>query len=141
MLRPVTQISFQQRGTVVDPVTKVTHTRTGQFSINICHEFECDDTWLNLTNTGKITLPKNLYYRDEMFSADLDLVNNPEESTRPEMTRVLTEKTSKEYELINKKYYLARETEWLTRINEPFKAVKVFQYFDKNGDPINASAT
>jgi hypothetical protein len=79
----------------------------------------------------------HLYYRDEKFSLESDLVNNPEESTRPEMTRVLTEKTSKDYILINKKYYLAKETEWLTRFNEPLKAEKEFQYFDKKGELIN----
>lgn len=54
MYRCVTNISFQQ----------VTAGRTGKLFFDFVNEFESSDSWRDLTNNGKITLPKNLYYKD-----------------------------------------------------------------------------
>jgi hypothetical protein len=73
------------------------------------------------------------FYRDEKFSRALDMLMNPAETVLPETSRILTEKSSSDYEKINNRYYLVRTTEWLTRMNEPLKAVKSYQYFDGDG--------
>jgi hypothetical protein len=54
MYRCITEISFQQ----------VTGGRTDSFSFDFVNSFEVTDTWTELTNTAKITFPKNIYVRD-----------------------------------------------------------------------------
>ncbi len=51
----VTKIEFQQRGAG----------RTLQLTYHFVNSFECTDTWENLTNTAKITLPKNVQAIDQ----------------------------------------------------------------------------
>jgi hypothetical protein len=40
-------------------------TRDKTLFFDFVHEITCKDSWRDLTNTGTIILPKNLYYRDE----------------------------------------------------------------------------
>lgn len=40
-------------------------TRTKTLYFDFVHEFESNDSWADFTNQAKITLPKNIYYRDE----------------------------------------------------------------------------
>ena len=58
MLRCVTNISFVQQPSASSPA------RTKTLTYNFVHEFEAEDSWADLTNGGKITLPKNVYVKD-----------------------------------------------------------------------------
>jgi hypothetical protein len=58
-LRPVTYITFTQVPSASFPNRKKT------LLFDFVTEFEADDTWHNLTNKGKITVPKNVFVRDE----------------------------------------------------------------------------
>lgn len=53
MLRPVTIISFLQQAP-----------RSKRLTYEFVNEFECSDSWRDLTNKATITLPKNVYVRD-----------------------------------------------------------------------------
>ena len=55
MFRCVTEINFEQ----------VTNGRSKKLFFNYVHEFNATDTWVDLTNQAEITLPKNLYVKDE----------------------------------------------------------------------------
>lgn len=55
MYRPVTYITITQVGRAVNKT----------LFFDFCNSFEATDTWVDLTNQGKVTLPKNLYVRDE----------------------------------------------------------------------------
>jgi hypothetical protein len=55
MYRTYTNIVIQQNGTG----------RSQKLTFDFCNAFEASDTWVDLTNQGKVTLPKNLYYRDK----------------------------------------------------------------------------
>ena len=82
------------------------------------------------------------FYRDEMLSRELELglnlLKDPAKNISPEKSlRVLIEKNTSDYEKINDKFYLVRTTEWLTRINEPLKAVKQYRYFNSDGQVID----
>jgi len=59
MPRCVTKISFVQIG-IDDNGTQ----RNLGLSFDFVHEFEANDSWTSLTNSGKITVPKNLYFTD-----------------------------------------------------------------------------
>ena len=59
MLRPVTYIKIEQQPSVDFPK------RTTVLNFDFVTHFEANDNWRDLTNKGKITLPKNLYFRDE----------------------------------------------------------------------------
>jgi hypothetical protein len=54
MYRCITEISFKQ----------VTGGRNQSFSFDFVNSFEVTNTWAELTNTAKITFPKNIYVRD-----------------------------------------------------------------------------
>ena len=59
MLRPTTYIKIEQQPSVDFPK------RTTVLNFDFVTHFEANDNWRDLTNKGKITLPKNLYFRDE----------------------------------------------------------------------------
>jgi hypothetical protein len=40
-------------------------TRTQTFAFSFCHSYECESGWRDLTNNGKLVLPKALYFRDQ----------------------------------------------------------------------------
>jgi hypothetical protein len=50
--------------TIIQQPTKDFPTRNKTLHFDFAHEFEANDSWRNLTNTGKIIIPKKLYYRD-----------------------------------------------------------------------------
>lgn len=58
MYRCVTNIVITQQPSDKYP------TRTGVLNFDFVNEFEATDSWRELTNKGKLTLPKNLYYKD-----------------------------------------------------------------------------
>jgi len=82
-----------------------------------------------------------LFHRDEKFTPALDMLSAAGENFLPQNNRVITEKTTRDFQKINGKYYLVRETEWLTRMNEPLKAVKDFRYYDSKGKCIYPPGT
>ena len=59
MYRCVTNITIQQIPSDAYP------NRNGRLFFDFVHEFESSDSWRDLTNKGKLTLPKNLYYKDQ----------------------------------------------------------------------------
>lgn len=59
MYRCITNISITQKPSDTYP------TRTGSLFFDFVHLFESSDSWRDLTNKGKLTLPKNLYYKDK----------------------------------------------------------------------------
>lgn len=54
MFRCVTEITIKQ----------LANNRSSVFFIDFVHEFECDNSWEDLTNKAKVTFPKNIYVRD-----------------------------------------------------------------------------
>ena len=54
MVRCITEVSF----------TQLTNGRNLAFTFDFVNVFEASDTWVDLTNQGKITFPKNIYVRD-----------------------------------------------------------------------------
>jgi hypothetical protein len=58
MFRCLTNIIIVQQPTADYP------NRTATLTFDYIHEFESSDSWADFTNKAKITLPKNLYYRD-----------------------------------------------------------------------------
>lgn len=59
MFRVVTDTVLTQRSTTAFP------NRNGQLNFNFLHSFEAEDCWRDMTDTGNITIPKNLYYKDQ----------------------------------------------------------------------------
>ena len=59
MYRAITTITITQR-----TQTKAYPLRNKVFTFNFAHEYECTDSWRDLTNHGKVVVPKNLYVRD-----------------------------------------------------------------------------
>lgn len=59
MYRVITQITFTQHATKDFP------TRNGTIIYKFCNAFEFTATWQNLTDSGTITLPKNVYITDK----------------------------------------------------------------------------
>ena len=59
MYRCVTNISITQMPTLDFP------NRTGGLFFDFVNTFESSDTWKDLTNKGRLVLPKNLYYIDQ----------------------------------------------------------------------------
>lgn len=59
MYRCVTYITIEQQARDEFP------NRKGVLHFDFVTDFECSDSWKDFTNKGKITLPKNLYFRDE----------------------------------------------------------------------------
>lgn len=57
MFRCATEIKFTQ-------VPKNGDGRNLSFTFDFVNEFECSDTWVDLTNQCSITFPKNIYVRD-----------------------------------------------------------------------------
>ena len=58
MYRCITDISIHQQSSDTFPK------RTGSLFFDFVNEFEASDSWRDLTNKGKLILPKNLYYKD-----------------------------------------------------------------------------
>lgn len=50
--------------TIIQQPTKDFPTRRRTIKFDFSTEYECNETWRNLTNTGKVVVPKNLYVRD-----------------------------------------------------------------------------
>jgi len=59
MLRVKTQIQISQNPSQAWPNRKTV------LNLSFCNEYECSDSWRDLTNEGKIIIPKNLYFRDQ----------------------------------------------------------------------------
>lgn len=59
MYRVLTQITFTQQPTSDFP------NRNGVIVYKFCHAFEFTSSWQNLTDSGTITLPKNVYITDK----------------------------------------------------------------------------
>jgi hypothetical protein len=59
MYRCVTNITITQLPSVSFPNRKTV------LGFDFVNEFECSDSWRDLTNKGKMVLPKNLYFRDQ----------------------------------------------------------------------------
>ena len=59
MYRIITNISITQQP------TDSYQTRTGSLFFDFVNEFTASDSWRDLTNSGTLTLPKNLYYKDQ----------------------------------------------------------------------------
>lgn len=62
MLRCITNITIQQI-----PNTKFPQ-RNGTLIFDFCNTIETEDSWADLTNKGTITLPKNVYVRNQFNS-------------------------------------------------------------------------
>ena len=60
MLRPYTEIVIQQLTKSIDR-SKPNSGFPLTIKFNFCHSFEVHETWTELTNKGKLTLPKNVY--------------------------------------------------------------------------------
>jgi len=60
MLRLLSKITITQQPTSDFPI------RNSIYIFDFLHEFECVDTWEDLTNTGRITFPKNIYFKDQL---------------------------------------------------------------------------
>lgn len=58
MLRNVTNIVLTQQPSTAWP------NRKAVLSFDFVNAYECNDNWRDLTNKGKLVIPKNLYYRD-----------------------------------------------------------------------------
>lgn len=59
MFRCITNITIEQQPRKDFP------DRRGTLFFDFVTDFECSDSWQDFTNKGKITLPKNLYFRDK----------------------------------------------------------------------------
>lgn len=59
MLRPVTNITITQNPSIAFPNRKTV------LNLNFCNSFEASDSWRDLTNNGKLVIPKNLYFKDQ----------------------------------------------------------------------------
>lgn len=59
MFRVLSNITIQQKPNELFP------NRTKKLVFDFVVEFEVADSWKDLTNNGKITLPKNIFYRDQ----------------------------------------------------------------------------
>lgn len=59
MYRCISNITIVQKVSVDFP------SRSATLNFNFVNEFESSDSWRDLTNKGKLILPKNLYYRDQ----------------------------------------------------------------------------
>ena len=68
MLNVVTNITIQQNASKLFPKRKQL------LFFDFANEFECDDNWDAMTDRAKITLPKNLSFRDE--NNKLQSINN-----------------------------------------------------------------
>ena len=60
MFRVVTNIIIEQ----ITQIPEAAKPRGLTLTFNFGCDYECNDGWRDLTKTGKITVPKNLYYRD-----------------------------------------------------------------------------
>jgi len=59
MLRVVTSVTIQQLTQIEGKAP-----RNKVLTFDFVNELSCSDTWRDLTNSGKLIIPKNLYYRD-----------------------------------------------------------------------------
>lgn len=59
MFRVISNITFTQQPTADNP------NRSGTLIYDLVHEYELVSTWENLTDSGTITLPKNVYITDK----------------------------------------------------------------------------
>jgi hypothetical protein len=59
MYRVVVAISSQQIPSLSFP------NRKGSINMNFCSSYEAEDSWRDLTNDGKLVIPKKLYYRNQ----------------------------------------------------------------------------
>ncbi len=61
MPRVYTKIVIQQ---LTDSAVRTANGALLRIEFDFCHSWECDETWINLTNKGKLTIPKNVYVID-----------------------------------------------------------------------------
>lgn len=59
MFRVVTNITISQQPSTSWPK------RNTVINMNFCNAYEASDSWRDLTNEGKLIIPKNLYFRDQ----------------------------------------------------------------------------
>jgi len=59
MFRVVSNITISQQASKDWPLRKTV------VNMNFCTSFEASDSWRDLTNSGKLVIPKNLYFRDQ----------------------------------------------------------------------------
>lgn len=106
MLTCITEITIQQNATENFP------NRKQVLYFNFVNEWESEDNWKNLTNTAKVTLPKNIYYTDQ---------NNKLQS------------------IINIGGFSDNNPFFLK--GDSINIVSGYSYFDKNGNPITDKST
>ena len=78
------------------------------------------------------------FYRDEK-AEELEFLKDSSELGVDPHGRIITQKSTSEFENIDDKFYLTKTTEWLPRFNEPLKETKEYIYTDKNGNILNPS--
>lgn len=59
MYRVITNITIGQQPSATWPNRKTT------LLFDFCNEYECEDSWDDMTNKGRVVLPKNVYVRDQ----------------------------------------------------------------------------
>src|SRR6185312_11928349 len=65
MLTVLTKITFtQQPNNYKDPVTNKPVTRNKTIIYNLAHDYKAKSSWTDLTDSGEITLPKNVFFKD-----------------------------------------------------------------------------
>lgn len=69
MFRIITDIKIEQQPSREWPK------RSTILNFDFVTDFECSDSWRDLTNKGKITIPKNLYFKDQ--NGKLQPLNGP----------------------------------------------------------------
>ena len=75
------------------------------------------------------------FQRDEK-SESLNLLGENSFVGALESNRIITLRSSSEFEKINRRFYLTKTTEWLAKYNEPLKEVKEYTYFDATGKQV-----
>lgn len=70
MLIPLTNITITQNATADFPARKLV------LFFNFVTDFTAESNWKNLTNNGKITIPKQIYYRDYYTNQKIPLDKN-----------------------------------------------------------------
>ncbi|HVF81705.1 MAG TPA: hypothetical protein VM884_07215 [Flavisolibacter sp.] len=115
---------------------------TGIYGFNLLPEQVADllkdsneDTWQSETVFRSIWEYRNGkpigFFKDEKLQkVHLDLGHIQSEE------RIVTERSTIEYEKINGKQHLIKITEWQTRFMEPWKEIKEYTYYDEGGNPI-----
>ena len=73
MFRPYTLIKVTQQPQPTD-----TAPRNNVIEFNFCNQWDASENWTDLTNRGKITIPKNVFARNARTGAPFDIGNRKE---------------------------------------------------------------